>query len=219
MSESGVPPIVSDDVHRVQRIPPRQALTRKWPVLHAGSVPPYAYYDSLGDTLGPMPADWRAEWKFGIWGLVEQGWECNYYEFVALPHVDVHADMHCVTRWSKLDNVWEGVATQTVIDKVKVRPEAKFVMVHCENGFTTNLPLADFLGADCLFAWKHNGQPLEPDHGYPLRLVIPRLYAWKSAKWVRGIELLAEDRAGFWESWEHGGYHMRGDTWAEQRFR
>jgi DMSO/TMAO reductase YedYZ molybdopterin-dependent catalytic subunit len=92
-------------------------------------------------------------------------------------------------------------------------------MVHCEQGFTTNLPLADFLGEDCLFAWKHNGQDLEPDHGYPLRLVIPRLYAWKSAKWVRGIELLEKDRAGFWEHWDHGGYHMRGDPWLEQRFR
>jgi DMSO/TMAO reductase YedYZ molybdopterin-dependent catalytic subunit len=103
--------------------------------------------------------------------------------------------------------------------KVKVVPEARHVMVHCEQGFTTNLPLDDFLGEDCLFAWKHNGQLLEPDHGYPLRLVVPRLYAWKSAKWVRGIELMDRDRPGFWEEWEHGGYHMRGDPWVEQRFR
>jgi DMSO/TMAO reductase YedYZ molybdopterin-dependent catalytic subunit len=127
--------------------------------------------------------------------------------------------MHCVTRWSKLDNVWEGVSTRTVLSQVKVLPPATHVMVHCEQGFTTNLRLDDFLGEDCLFAWKHNGQPLEPDHGYPLRLVVPRLYAWKSAKWVRGIELMDKDRPGFWEEWEHGGYHMRGDPWEEQRFR
>jgi DMSO/TMAO reductase YedYZ molybdopterin-dependent catalytic subunit len=127
--------------------------------------------------------------------------------------------MHCVTRWSKVDNVWEGVSTREVLTHVKVHPQARFVMVHCEQGFTTNLPLEDFLGEDCLFAWKHNGQDLEPDHGYPLRLVVPRLYAWKSAKWVRGIELMTQDMPGFWEKWEHGGYHMRGDPWQEQRFR
>jgi DMSO/TMAO reductase YedYZ molybdopterin-dependent catalytic subunit len=127
--------------------------------------------------------------------------------------------MHCVTRWSKLDNLWEGVSTREVLSHVNVNPQAKFVMIHCEQGFTTNLPLDDFLREDCLFAWKHNGQDLEPDHGYPLRLVVPRLYAWKSAKWVRGIELMTKDMAGFWEKWEHGGYHMRGDPWLEQRFR
>jgi DMSO/TMAO reductase YedYZ molybdopterin-dependent catalytic subunit len=219
MSDSIIPRITSADVHRDNRIPPRQVLTRKWPVLHAGSVPPYAYYDSLGDTLSPMPKDWRSEWKFGIWGLIEAAWECNYHEFVALPRVEVLADMHCVTRWSKLDNVWEGVATRTVLSQVKVQPAAKYVMVHCEGGFTTNLPLDEFLAEDGLFAWKHNGQPLEPDHGYPLRLVVPRLYAWKSAKWVRGLELLEHDRAGFWEEWDHGGYHMHGDPWTEERFR
>jgi DMSO/TMAO reductase YedYZ molybdopterin-dependent catalytic subunit len=219
MTEPNIPRITSADVRREQRIPPRQALTRKWPVLHAGTVPDYAYFDSLGDTLGPMPPDWRSQWTFTVWGLVEKPWQCNYHQFIVLPSVQVLADMHCVTRWSKLDNVWEGVATRTVLGQVKPLAEAKYVMVHCEQGFTTNLPLADFLGEDCLFACKHNGEPLEPDHGYPLRLVVPRLYAWKSAKWVRGIELMAEDRAGFWEQWEHGGYHMRGDPWQEQRFR
>jgi DMSO/TMAO reductase YedYZ molybdopterin-dependent catalytic subunit len=105
-----------------------------------------------------------------------------------------------------------------VLGKVRVLPSARFVMVHCEHGFAINLPLADFLTEDRLFAWKHNGQDLEPDHGYPLRLVVPRLYAWKSAKWVRGIELLEHDRPGFWKIWEHGGYHM-GDPWKENRFR
>jgi DMSO/TMAO reductase YedYZ molybdopterin-dependent catalytic subunit len=219
MSDSSVPHIVSADVRRDNRIPPRQVLTRKWPVLHAGTVPPYAYYDSMGDTLSPMPKDWRADWTFHIWGLIEAAWQCNYHEFVALPRVEVLADMHCVTRWSKLDNIWEGVATRTVLSQVKVQAAAKYVMVHCEGGFTTNLPLDEFLGEDCLFAWKHNGQPLEPDHGYPLRLVVPKLYAWKSAKWVRGIELMDKDRAGFWEEWDHGGYHMHGDPWTEERFR
>jgi DMSO/TMAO reductase YedYZ molybdopterin-dependent catalytic subunit len=198
-----MPTIVSPDVLRPERIPPRQALTRKWPVLHAGTVPSFD----------------RGRWSFHVFGLVEQPWECTYDEFLALPHVQVRADMHCVTRWSKLDNVWEGVSTKEVLSHVKPHPQARFVMVHCEQGLTTNLPLADFLGDDCLFAWKHNGQDLEPGHGYPLRLVIPRLYAWKSAKWVRGIELLTQDRAGFWEEWDHGGYHMRGDPWLEQRFR
>jgi DMSO/TMAO reductase YedYZ molybdopterin-dependent catalytic subunit len=100
-----------------------------------------------------------------------------------------------------------------------VLPTAKYVVAHCEYGFSTNLPLAAFLDDDCLFAWRHNGQDLEPDHGWPLRLVVPKLYAWKSAKWVRGVELMENDRAGFWESWEHGGYHMNGDPWKEERFR
>jgi DMSO/TMAO reductase YedYZ molybdopterin-dependent catalytic subunit len=197
-------PILSPDVMRKTRLPPQQALTRKWPVLHAGTVPPFD----------------RATWNFRIFGLVEQEWSCGYDEFLSLPTVQVRADMHCVTRWSKLDNLWEGVATRTVLEQVHVLPQAKYVMVHCEQGFTTNLPLDDFLQPDCLFAWKHDGRLLEPDHGFPLRLVVPRLYAWKSAKWVRGIELMDRDRAGFWESWEHGGYHMRGDPWTgAERFR
>jgi DMSO/TMAO reductase YedYZ molybdopterin-dependent catalytic subunit len=209
---SDTPRITSPDVQREQRIPPRQVLTHKWPVLHYGPTP-------YIDTATGFPADWKPRWTFHIWGLVEQPWQCTYDEFTALPRVEVHADMHCVTRWSSLDNIWEGVATREVLAKVKVRPQARFVMVHCEHGFTTNLPLDDFLGEDCLFAWKHNGQDLEPDHGWPLRLVVPRLYAWKSAKWVRGLELMEHDKPGFWEEWEHGGYHMRGDPWTEQRFR
>jgi len=203
MSDPQPPLIISSDTQRANRIPPRQAQTRKWPILHAGSTPTFD----------------RSRWTIHIFGLVENPWQCTYDEFLALPQVQVIADMHCVTRWSRLDNLWEGVSSREVISKVKPLPESKFVLVHCEHGFTTNLPLADFLGEDCLFASKHDGHNLEPDHGYPLRLVVPLLYAWKSAKWVRGIELMAEDRAGFWESWEHGGYHMRGDPWAEQRFR
>jgi DMSO/TMAO reductase YedYZ molybdopterin-dependent catalytic subunit len=203
MSDSGESVIESPDVRRAERVPPRQVLTRKWPVLHYGSTPRFD----------------RARWRFHIFGLVEQPWECSYDELLSLPRVRVRADMHCVTRWSKLENLWEGVSTRTVLAQVRVLPAARYVMVHSEHGFATNLPLGDFLGEDCLFAWKHDGGDLEPDHGYPLRLVVPRLYAWKSAKWVRGIELMERDRPGFWEEWAHGGYHMRGDPWAEQRFR
>jgi DMSO/TMAO reductase YedYZ molybdopterin-dependent catalytic subunit len=195
--------IVSSDTQRTERLPPHQALTRKWPVLHAGATPDFD----------------RAHWTFHVFGLIERPWKCTYEEFLGLPRVKVHADMHCVTRWSKLDMTWEGVPTREVLARVTLKPDAKFVMVHCEHGFTTNLPLADFLDDDCLFAWRCDGQDLEPDHGWPLRLVVPKLYAWKSAKWVRGIELMPDDRAGFWESWENGGYHMRGDPWTEQRFR
>ena len=196
-------PIISPDTQRSDRIPPRQVQTRKWPVLHAG----------------PTPRFDRARWTFHVFGLVDRPWQCGHEEFLALPRVRVRADMHCVTTWSKLDNLWEGVSTREVLNKVRVDPRARFVVAHCEHGFSTNLPLEDFLGDDCLFAWGHDGRDLEPEHGYPLRLVVPRLYAWKSAMWVRAVELLAEDRAGFWESWENGGYHMRGDPWAEQRFR
>jgi DMSO/TMAO reductase YedYZ molybdopterin-dependent catalytic subunit len=208
--DENVPLIVSSDVQRGQRIPPNQVETRKWPVLHAGAVPRFD----------------RARWTFHIFGLVETPWQCNYDEFLALPRVQVRADMHCVTRWSKLENLFEGVSTRELLSHVKVKPEARYVMAHSEEGWTTNLPLEDFLGEDCLFAWKHDGKDIEPDHGYPLRLIVPRLYLWKSAKWVRGIELMEQDRPGFWEQWDHGGYHMRGDPWVVnqthrggQRFR
>ena len=197
--------IISSDTLREMRLPPGQALTRKWPVLHAGETP---IYKNLAK-----------EWNLFIFGLVKQQKTFSYAEFFALPRVEVLADMHCVTRWSKLDNRWEGVATKELLNHVEPKPEAKFVMVHCEQGFTTNLPISDFLADDALFAMKHNGVDLEPDHGYPVRLVIPKLYAWKSAKWVRGIEFMADDRPGFWEEWQHGGYHMRGDPWTEERFR
>jgi len=195
--------IISPDTRREQRLPPGQALTRKWPVLHAGSTP----------TFDP------ATWDLFIFGLVKQQRRFTYAELLGLPRTKVLGDMHCVTRWSKLDNLWEGVATRELLKHVEPSPEANFVMVHCEHGFTTNLPLADFFDEDALFALTHNGMELEPDHGFPLRLVVPKLYAWKSAKWVRGIEFMAADQPGFWEGWEHGGYHLRGDPWAEERFR
>src|SRR5437764_10175759 len=197
--------IRSPDTARPQRVPPGQKPTAKWPVLHAGDVPHYADLDR--------------DWDFYVFGEVQPKRRFTWAEFNALPRVTVQADMHCVTRWSKLDNAWEGVPTRELLKHVTPKPAAKFVMVHAEGGFTTNLPLDDFFAEDCLFALAHNGQPLEPDHGFPVRLVVPRLYAWKSAKWVRGVEFMDRDRPGFWEGWEHGGYHMRGDPWVEQRFR
>jgi DMSO/TMAO reductase YedYZ molybdopterin-dependent catalytic subunit len=197
--------IISSDTRRGERIPPRQVRTVKWPILHAGGVPPF------------NPSNW--DFFIGPKPFVNTVKVFSWDEFSKLPRKKIFADMHCVTRWSKLDNTWEGVPTRELLNHVTLAPEAKFVMVHCEYGFTTNLPIADFFDDDCLFAFKHDGQDLTPDHGYPLRLVVPKLYAWKSAKWVRGVEFMAADRAGFWESWEHGGYHMRGDPWIEERFR
>jgi DMSO/TMAO reductase YedYZ molybdopterin-dependent catalytic subunit len=196
---------VSTDTQRPNRIPPRQVQTYKWPVLHEGDIPPFNP-DTWDFTIFPKP-------------LVSDVKVLNWQQFTALPRIKVFADMHCVTRWSKLDNLWEGISTREILKLVTIAPEAKFVMIHCEYGFTTNLPIDDFFGDDCLFALKHNGQDLTPDHGYPVRLVVPRLYAWKSAKWVRGIEFMEEDRPGYWEDWRNGGYHMRGDPWMEERHR
>jgi DMSO/TMAO reductase YedYZ molybdopterin-dependent catalytic subunit len=203
MNPQEIPQIVSPDTLRQRRIPPGQVETRKWPVLH----------------VGPTPRTDLSTWSFSIRGLVTKPVEMNWQTFSELPRVRVLGDMHCVTAWSKLNNAWEGVSTRELLRHVEILPQAAFVMVHCEHGFTTNLPLADFLDEDCLFAFKHNDQDLELDHGWPVRLVVPKLYAWKSAKWVRGIDLMAKDKAGFWEQWHNGGYHMRGDPWVEQRHR
>ena len=204
-------PIISPDTTRGQRLPPGQSPTNKWPVLHAGPVPPFKP-EAWDLTVFPVP-------------LVPAVKRFTWAEFQALPRTKVYADMHCVTRWSKLDNLWEGVATRELLNHVAPTDLAKFVMVHSEYGWTTNLPVADFFAADALFATHHNGEPLSADHGCPVRLVVPRLYAWKSAKWVRGIEFLAADRPGYWESYANGGYHFRGDPWDTtespdgQRFR
>jgi DMSO/TMAO reductase YedYZ molybdopterin-dependent catalytic subunit len=193
------PDVISTDTTRPRRIPPGQVETRRWPVLHAGATP----------RVDP------ASWDLKFFGLVEEPKTWSWDEFRALPRATVLADMHCVTHWSRLDNTWEGVLVRDAMAHVRLKPEARFVLVHAEHGFATNLPLADFLGADCLFAWGHDGRPLEPDHGWPLRLVVPRLYAWKSAKWVRGVQFLADDEPGFWEQ---NGYHNHGDPWTEQRY-
>jgi DMSO/TMAO reductase YedYZ molybdopterin-dependent catalytic subunit len=191
--------IRSPDIERANRVPPGQRLTEKWPVLHHGEVPEIE-----------VP-----KWTFRIRGLVEQERKLNYEEFLALPRVTVLSDVHCVTGWSKLDNTWEGVSTQVIKGLVKILPEAKFVIVQGAQGFTTNLPVEDFFEPDVLFAVKHNGEVLTPEHGYPLRLVVPRLYFWKSAKWVEGVEFTAKDKRGFWES---RGYHNHGDPWKEERY-
>jgi DMSO/TMAO reductase YedYZ molybdopterin-dependent catalytic subunit len=143
--------------------------------------------------------------------------EWNWEEFSHLPRRKVFSDFHCVTRWSRLGNLWEGVTTRELVQLAGgARAEARFVLVHgLDRGWTTNLPLEAFLAEDSLVAILHDGAPLSLEHGGPARLIVPRLYAWKSAKWVTGVELMAEDRAGFWES---NGYHMRGDPWTEERF-
>jgi DMSO/TMAO reductase YedYZ molybdopterin-dependent catalytic subunit len=181
------------------RIPPGQHVTAKWPVLHYGSVPGF----------DPQT------WDFRVFGLVEEPLRLSYQEFRALPATTVTCDIHCVTLWSRLGVTFEGVAARTVLSMVTVRPEARFVMVHAEQGFEANLPLEYLQADDALFAHRADGADLTPEHGWPLRLVVPRLYFWKSAKWVRGIEMMAEDRAGFWE---RNGYHLRGDPWKEERY-
>jgi DMSO/TMAO reductase YedYZ molybdopterin-dependent catalytic subunit len=181
------------------RLPPGQSLTLKWPVLHAGGVPKFD----------------PAKWDFRILGLVEGPRRLSWDEFTRLPTREVTADMHCVTKWSRFDVRWEGVPFTEVMKLVQAKPEAKYVMVHAEEGFTSNVPLADLMRDDVLFALKHNGQPLPPEHGGPMRLVVPHLYAWKSVKWVRGLQFLAEDKPGYWEA---AGYHMYGDPFREQRF-
>jgi DMSO/TMAO reductase YedYZ molybdopterin-dependent catalytic subunit len=192
--------IVSPDTRRANRIPPGQSRTRKWPVLHYGEV-------------AVVSTD---EWQLEIGGLVERPCRFTWAEFQALPRVKVFSDFHCVTRWSRLGNIWEGVATRELLDRAGVQPTAKFVMLHgYDGGWTTNLPLADFLAEDALLAFAHDGVPLSSDHGGPVRAIVPQLYAWKSAKWIRGIELAAQDRPGYWE---RGGYHNHGDPWTEERF-
>jgi len=152
---------------------------------------------------------------FEVSGLVERPYVLTYDELLALPRKTVRCDIHCVTRWSRLDNSFEGVPVQLLLARAGVKPEARFALVFAEQGFTTNLPLADLDRVDNLIALEWNGEPLTPEHGGPARLLVPHLYLWKSAKWVRGLELLAEDMPGFWEQ---NGYHMRGDPWAEERY-
>jgi DMSO/TMAO reductase YedYZ molybdopterin-dependent catalytic subunit len=181
------------------RLPPGQSLTLKWPVLHAGSVPRFD----------------AATWDFRVFGLVDAPLRLSWQEFSSLPHAEVLADMHCVTRWSRFDNHWGGILATELMSRVKLQPEARHVMVDAEHGYTANLPLADFLRPTTIFALSHDGEPLPEEHGYPVRLVVPHLYAWKSVKWVRGIELLAREEPGFWEE---NGYNIYGDPFKEQRY-
>ena len=191
--------VVSPDTRRAERRPPGQHLTRKFPVL----------------TYGATPQVSTAEWRFGVTGLVQDPRTWTWDEFHALGTHEVLADFHCVTTWSRLDNLWTGVLTRTLLGVIRLRPEARYVTVHCHGGYTTNLPLDVFGDTDCLFAYLHDGKPLELDHGGPMRLVVPKRYAWKSAKWVQGVELTAEDRPGFWEV---NGYSNSADPWLEERY-
>lgn len=182
-----------------KRLPPNQRMAKRWPVLTYGSTPDIDL----------------AAWRLRVCGEVEQPTVFTWEEVKALPQVEVHADMHCVTRWSKLDNVWQGVPLRTVLDRVGPKPSARFVMIHAYGDYTTNLPLDVLDDEDVLLAHSHNDEPLTREHGAPLRLVVPKRYAWKSAKWVNGLEFMPHDRPGFWE---RNGYHNDGDPWEEQRY-
>jgi len=193
-----------------KRLPPGQALTVKFPVLHYGAVPPFN----------------PATWDFRVWGEVEQEQAWSWHEFNQLPRTRVTMDIHCVTRWSKADTLWEGVSVRTLVEQglIKLMPAAQFVMQHAEYGFTVNLPLAVVLQENFLLATHFNGEPITPEHGYPLRGVVGAIpgrddlaspYLWKGAKWLRGLEFMSRDRLGFWEK---AGYSNSADVWKEERF-
>lgn len=192
------------------RLPPGQSLTLKFPVLH----------------YGPVPSFDAATWDFRIWGEVEQEQTWDWDAFNQLPRTQVKMDLHCVTRWSKTDTLWEGVSVRMLVEQglIRLKPTARYVMQHAEYGFTVNLPLEVVLQDNFLLATHFNGEPITPEHGYPLRGVIgyipnrPELktpYLWKGAKWLRALEFMSEDRPGFWEQ---AGYHNQADVWKEERF-
>ena len=181
------------------RLPPGQRLTDGWPVLHYGSIPKIDL----------------ATWELRIFGLVEQETTLSWEQFNALPQQPSRSDIHCVTTWSKYDNDWVGVPFTDLQALVRVQPEAKHVIFHSYGGYTTNVPLSELQAPENMLVHTHGGQPLTPEHGGPLRGLVPALYFWKSAKWVRGIEFVGDDRAGFWEMY---GYHMHGDPWTEERY-
>ena len=182
-----------------ERVPPGQYLTEKWPVLHYGTVPRFE----------------PKTWDFRVFGKVENELKFNWEEFQKLDQTAVQADMHCVTTWSRLDQKWEGIPFAKIVELAKPTADAHFVIAHSEYGFTANTPIEFCLRDDCLIAFRANGEPLTPEHGSPIRLVVPRLYAWKSAKWLRGIEFSEHDKPGFWE---RNGYNNRGDPWKEERY-
>lgn len=184
---------------REPRLPPGQVETMKFPVL----------------THGETQRIDRASWRLDIGGLVESAASIGWDDLLEMPRVQVRGDFHCVTTWSRFDTLWEGVLVSDVMKRVRVRPEARFVMAHSYGGYSTNLALDDFLREPNLFAYRVDGAELSAEHGGPCRLVVHHLYAWKSAKWIRRIELMADDRLGFWEGY---GYHPHGDPWTEERF-
>jgi len=190
---------VADAGYDPARLPPGQYLTEKWPVLHAGSVP----HTDL------------ATWDFKVDGAVEEPVTLTFDELKALPQTEITTDIHCVTRWSRFDTSFRGVHWHELARLAHPKPEARFVIAHAEQGFTANLPLAAIEADDALIAWDADGEPLAPDHGGPLRLVVPSRYFWKSAKWLRALELRESDEPGFWERY---GYHNDADPWREERY-
>jgi DMSO/TMAO reductase YedYZ molybdopterin-dependent catalytic subunit len=183
-----------------ERLPPGQYLTEKWPVLHAGSVPCVDL----------------ATWDFRVFGEVESPIRLTWEEFKALPSREIMVDIHCVTRWSRFDTSFRGVHWSDVAKVVRPKPSARFVVAHAEQGFTANVPLEALEDENALIAYEADGEPLSPDHGWPVRLVVPSRYFWKSAKWLRGLELRATDEPGFWERY---GYHNDADYWQEERYQ
>src|ERR671935_1618553 len=181
------------------RLPPGQYLTEKWPVLHAGSVPNVDL----------------ATWDFKVFGEVESPLTLTWEELKELPSTEITVDIHCVTRWSRFDARFRGVHWRELAKLVEPKPHARFVVAHAEQGFTSNVPLEALEADDALLAWEADGEPLEPDHGWPLRLVVGSRYFWKSAKWLRGLELLSDDQPGFWERY---GYHNDADYRKEERY-
>ena len=191
--------IYSPDVLRANRIPTGQTETGTWPLEGQGNA-------AAIDTTG---------WTFSITGEVSAPLTLSYSEFMALPSEKVFSDIHCVTTWTRLNNLWDGFGSKTVTGLVTLKPDAKFVIIHADNGFTSNLSLADFLQPDVIFTYQHDGTPLPAEHGGPMRLVVPQKYFWKSAKWVTGIEFSAVDKPGFWET---RGYNNNADPWKSERF-
>jgi DMSO/TMAO reductase YedYZ molybdopterin-dependent catalytic subunit len=198
---------VSRGFHRRHQVPADQA----------GRVPPGQYVTSDFPVLsaGPTPHTPLEKWTFSITqaGDTLQTW--SWQDVRAMPSETITADIHCVTKWSKLDTSWEGVSVDTLLELAGQDAEAPYVLAFCDGGYTTNLPLEDVIGRKAWLAFGYDGEPLPPEHGGPARLLVPHLYFWKSAKWVRGLELLDENRPGFWETY---GYHMYGDPWREQRY-
>ncbi len=193
--------IISPDTRRENRIPPGQSRTLKWPIL---------------DAFGAPKLD-QSTWSLSISGLVNQPVTLNWAQFLALPRVKVFSDFHCVTRWSRLGNVWEGVSVRCLVElSGGLKPDVNYVVAHgFDQGWTTNMPLTEFMAEDALVAFLHDGEDITLEHGGPARLIVPQLYAWKSAKWLSGLEFREGDKAGFWE---RNGYHMNGDPWREQRY-
>ncbi len=181
------------------RLPPGQYLTTKWPVL------------SYERTPNQLPTDWRLK----ITGKVENPFELTWEEFLALPRTMLNADIHCVTTWSRYDNTWEGVHIREILQRAKPLRSAKYVIAHSWTGYTTNMPLADLDDDDVMIAIMHDGEDLAPEHGGPVRLLVPKLYFYKSAKWLDGLEFMEQDRPGFWEQ---RGYHNHADPWEEERY-